>query len=105
MIYPRAGPIPRYPSELYEALLEGVVLFIVMYRLSRREGLRRRAGFLTGVFLVGYAIARIIGECFRQPDWFLGYLFFGVTMGQILSLPLIPIGIWLIVRSRHAARC
>lgn len=108
MIYPRAGPIPRYPSELYEALLEGVVLFIVMYRLSRREKLRRRAGFLTGGFLVGYAIARIIGECFRQPDWFLRYLFFlapdhilPVTMGQLLSAPLIPIGAWLIARSRH----
>ncbi len=100
VIYPRAGPIPRYPSELYEALLEGVILFTVLYRLSRNETLRQRAGFLTGSFLLGYAIARIIGECFRQPDWFLGYLVLGVTMGQLLSLPLIPLGIWLIATSR-----
>jgi phosphatidylglycerol---prolipoprotein diacylglyceryl transferase len=105
MIYPRAGPIPRYPSQLYEALLEGLVLFAVMYSLSRHEDLRLRGGFLTGGFLLGYAIARIVGECFRQPDWFLGYLLFGVTMGQLLSLPLIPVGAWLIVSSRRRPVC
>ncbi|HWA79591.1 MAG TPA: prolipoprotein diacylglyceryl transferase [Acetobacteraceae bacterium] len=101
VIYPRAGPIPRFPSELYEALLEGAALFLVLYWLSRREAWRVRGGFLTGSFLLGYAIARITGEFFRQPDWFLGYLLFGITMGQLLSLPLIPIGIWLIATSRR----
>ncbi|HUC18441.1 MAG TPA: prolipoprotein diacylglyceryl transferase [Acetobacteraceae bacterium] len=101
VIYPRAGPAPRFPSELYEALLEGAVLFIVLYWLSRREAHRARGGFLTGSFLLGYAIARIIGEFFRQPDWFLGYLLFGITMGQLLSLPLIPIGAWLVATSRR----
>jgi phosphatidylglycerol---prolipoprotein diacylglyceryl transferase len=103
LIYPKDGLAPRFPSELYEALLEGLILFVVMYRLSRRAELRLRPGFLTGSFLVGYAIARIIGECFREPDPFLGFLAFGATMGQLLSLPLLPIGAWLILRSRGRA--
>ncbi|MGH7057368.1 MAG: prolipoprotein diacylglyceryl transferase [Acetobacteraceae bacterium] len=101
MIYPRAGPLPRFPSELYEAFLEGLVLFIVMYSLSRGEGHRVRQGFLTGSFLVGYGVARIIGECFREPDWFRGFLWLGATEGQLLSIPLVIIGIWLLVRSRR----
>lgn len=100
MIYPQAGPIPRYPSELIEASLEGVVLFLVLYVLSRREALRRRPGYLTGVFLLGYGLARFVGEFFRQPDPFLGYLMFGLTLGQILSLPMLPAGAWLIWRTR-----
>ena len=66
--------VPRHPSQLYEALLEGVVLFVVMFTLSRRETFRARFGLLTGVFLCGYGIARIIGEYFREPDAFLGFL-------------------------------
>ena len=93
--------VPRYPSELYEAFLEGAVLFIVMLVLSRREGLRERFGLLTGVFLAGYAIARIIGECFREPDAFLGFLSFGTTMGQILSIPMLLVGLWFIFRARR----
>ena len=73
MIFPAAGPEPRHPSQLYQALLEGLVLFLVMFALSRREALRARFGWLTGAFLVGYGVARIIGEFFRQPDIFLGY--------------------------------
>ncbi|MDQ2802780.1 MAG: prolipoprotein diacylglyceryl transferase, partial [Pseudomonadota bacterium] len=85
MIYPQAGPpyLPRYPSELYEAFLEGVILFAVMLVLASRERIRERYGFLTGVFLAGYGICRIIAEYFRQPDAFLGYLAGGLTMGQI----------------------
>jgi phosphatidylglycerol:prolipoprotein diacylglycerol transferase len=100
MIFPRAGMVPRHPSQLYEALLEGLLLFTVMFVLSRRQGLRERFGLLTGVFLVGYAIARITGEYFREPDAFLGFLTFGTTMGQILSVPMLLAGVWLIVRSR-----
>jgi phosphatidylglycerol:prolipoprotein diacylglycerol transferase len=92
--------VPRYPSELYEALLEGVVLFTIMLLLSRREALRERFGLLTGVFLVGYAVARISAEFFREPDAFLGFLAFGVTMGQVLSIPMLVAGIWLILRAR-----
>jgi len=92
--------LPRHPSQLYEALLEGVVLFAVMFVLSRREGLRARFGLLTGVFLCGYAVARITGEYFREPDAFLGFLAFGATMGQILCLPMLAVGIWLVLRTR-----
>ncbi len=100
LMFPKYGLAPRFPSQLYEAFLEGLVLFIVMYSLSRRPALRLRPGFLTGCFLVGYAIARITGEFFREPDPFLGYLIFGLTMGQLLSLPLLPAGFWLIWQSR-----
>jgi phosphatidylglycerol---prolipoprotein diacylglyceryl transferase len=104
MIFPSeaAGDIPRHPSQLYQALLEGVVLFVVMLLLARSERLRSRFGFLTGAFLCGYAVARFIGEFFRQPDPFLGFLYAGATMGQLLSLPMLAAGIGLIAWSRRA---
>jgi phosphatidylglycerol:prolipoprotein diacylglycerol transferase len=92
--------VPRHPSQIYEALMEGLILFIVMFTLSRREHLRARIGFLTGAFLAGYAVARIVAEFFRQPDPFLGYLWAGATMGQLLSLPLLAAGLWLMARSK-----
>jgi phosphatidylglycerol---prolipoprotein diacylglyceryl transferase len=101
MIFPRADMLPRHPSQIYQALLEGLLLFLLMIALSRREELRRRFGLLTGVFLCGYAVARIIGEFFRQPDAFLGFLAFGATMGQVLSLPMFLVGLWLVVRARR----
>jgi phosphatidylglycerol---prolipoprotein diacylglyceryl transferase len=99
MIFPgdAAGGVPRHPSQLYQAGLEGVVLFAVMLLLARSQRLRERFGLLTGVFLCGYAIARIVGEFFRQPDAFLGFLYAGATMGQLLSLPMLLAGIVLIV--------
>jgi phosphatidylglycerol:prolipoprotein diacylglycerol transferase len=103
MIYPSpyAGGVPRYPSELIEAGLEGVILFIAMLLIVRSEKTRQAAGMITGLFLTGYAIARIIAECFREPDAFLGFLPFGTTMGQILSLPMILIGLSLIWWGRN----
>jgi len=92
--------VPRHPSQIYEMLLEGVVLLCVLLALSRRESLRARFDWLTGAFLVGYGIARIIGEFFRQPDVFLGYLLAGATMGQLLSIPMVIAGAWLILRTR-----
>jgi phosphatidylglycerol:prolipoprotein diacylglycerol transferase len=100
MIFPNGGPVPRHPSQLYEALLEGVVLLLVMLALSRRESLRARFGWLTGAFLVGYAIARTTCEFFREPDVFLGYLIGGVTMGQLLCIPMLIAGGWLMLRTR-----
>lgn len=100
MIFPNAGPEPRHPSQLYQALLEGLVLFVVLFALSRREAVRARFGWLTGAFLIGYGVARIIGECFRQPDAFLGFLAMGATMGQLLSIPMVIAGGWLILRTR-----
>ena len=103
MIFPNAGPVPRHPSQIYQALMEGLLLFLLLWFLARREAIRARFGMLTGIFLVGYAIARSIGELFRQPDAFLGYLFDGATMGQLLSLPMLIAGIGLIVLSRPRA--
>ena len=104
MVFPTGGPVARHPSQLYQALLEGVVLLVVMVLLARRESVRERFGLLTGVFLLGYGIARITGEFFRQPDAFLGFLYAGATMGQLLSLPMVLAGIWLILRARPVAR-
>ena len=100
MVFPNAGNIPRHPSQLYQAAMEGLLLVIVMFALSRREAIRARFGTLTGVFLIGYSLARIIGELFRQPDAFLGFLFAGATMGQLLSLPMLFAGIFLVQRAR-----
>ncbi|MDP7651957.1 MAG: prolipoprotein diacylglyceryl transferase [Rhodospirillales bacterium] len=101
MVFPRGGPLARHPSQLYEAVLEGAVLFIVLFFLGRRESLRQRAGFLTGVFLAGYSVARGIAELFRQPDTHLGFLLGGTTMGQWLSIPMLVLGLYLIVRRRR----
>ncbi len=88
-----AGMMPRHPSQLYEALLEGVVIFIVLYALSRREPPRPRGTFL-GLFLMMYGTFRFLVEFVREPDVQLGYLWGGwLTMGQLLSLPLIIIGV------------
>jgi phosphatidylglycerol---prolipoprotein diacylglyceryl transferase len=92
--------VPRHPSQIYEALLEGLVLFLVMFALSRRESIRARFGCLTGIFLIGYGIARTTAEFFRQPDVYLGYLIGGATMGQLLCIPMLIAGGWLILRSR-----
>ena len=90
---------PRHPSELYEAACEGILLFLLLLYAEHR-GTRRRPGIETGIFLVGYAIARMSGELFRQPDVQLGFLFtigdFGVTMGQLLSIPVLVAGVVII---------
>lgn len=101
MVFPHAGPLPRHPSQLYEAGMEGAVLFVVLFFLRRREAVRRRAGLLTGVFLAGYGVARTIAELFRQPDIHLGFLSGGTTMGQWLSAPMLAAGVYLMVRARR----
>jgi phosphatidylglycerol:prolipoprotein diacylglycerol transferase len=102
MIFPRAGDtIPRHPSQIYEALMEGLLLFLVMWILSRSARVRSRFGMLTGVFLMGYGIARSVGEFFREPDAFLGFLWAGATMGQLLSIPMILAGAGLAFFSRR----
>jgi phosphatidylglycerol:prolipoprotein diacylglycerol transferase len=100
MIFPTGGPVPRHPSQIYEALAEGLVLFLVMLMLARSEALRARFGWLTGAFLIGYAIARISCEFFREPDVFLGFLVFGATMGQLLSIPMLLAGLLLVALAR-----
>jgi len=100
MIFPRADAMPRHPSQIYQALMEGMLLFLLMFLLARRESIRARFGTLSGVFLIGYAIARIVGELFREPDDFLGFFRFGATMGQLLSIPMLLAGLWLALRRK-----
>jgi phosphatidylglycerol:prolipoprotein diacylglycerol transferase len=101
MIFPTGGPDPRHPSQLYQAALEGLLLFLVLHLLWRNENIRRQPGILTGVFWIGYGIARIIGEFFREPDAYLGFLIGGATMGQLLSLPMVLFGAFCIWRARR----
>jgi phosphatidylglycerol:prolipoprotein diacylglycerol transferase len=100
MVFPTGGPEPRHPSQLYEAFLEGLVLFAVLSVLAFVFRAGKRPGLLTGVFLIGYSLSRIIVELFREPDAFLGFIAGGITMGQILSLPMLALGLWLALRTR-----
>ena len=92
--------MPRHPSQLYEAFLEGVVLFVLLYALSRNNRYQERKGMLTGVFMTGYALARGVVEMVRQPDAHLGILAGGLTMGQWLSIPVLIFGLYLIFRPK-----
>ncbi len=93
MVFKNAGPLPRHPSQLYEAFLEGLVLFVLLWWYSARP---RPTGAVSGLFLAGYGTLRFLVEFVREPDPQLGYLAFGwLTMGQVLSLPMILIGVWL----------
>ena len=104
VVFPRGGPLPRHPSQIYEALLEGALLFTILFVLSRRESLRARPGILIGVFLAGYGLARSFVELFRQPDAHIGFLDAGTTMGQWLSLPMVVLGVLLIWRSARTKK-
>jgi phosphatidylglycerol:prolipoprotein diacylglycerol transferase len=106
MIFPHGGPVPRHPSQLYEAALEGVVLFLVLALLVR-SGALKRPGLVTGVFAIGYGVARITCELFREPDAQLGFLWGGLTMGMLLCIPLILAGMAVLVfalRGAHDGR-
>ena len=97
-----AGQFPRHPSQLYEAALEGIVLFVVLALLVR-TGALKRPGTITGAFALGYGAARFFCELFREPDRQLGFLWGGLTMGMLLSLPLILAGIVLIAVALRSA--
>jgi phosphatidylglycerol:prolipoprotein diacylglycerol transferase len=92
-----AGPYPRHPSQLYEAGLEGLILFAILAYLFWRTQARYKPGYLLGVFLVGYGAARFFVEYFREPDVQLGILPWGLSMGQTLSAPMIFVGLWFIM--------
>jgi phosphatidylglycerol:prolipoprotein diacylglycerol transferase len=92
VIFPGTDGQPRHPSQIYEALLEGLLAFVILYILAQ-TGALRRPGLLTGVFAIVYGAARIFSENFREPDRQLGYLTGGLTMGMVLSFPLIIAGI------------
>jgi len=100
MVFSNGGALPRHPSMLYEAFLEGLLLLAVLWWFARKE---RPLGFLSGLFLVGYALSRIVVEFVRVPDEHLQYLLFNwVTMGQILSLPMLLLGLFLMFRHKLA---
>ena len=115
-MFPTGGPEPRHPSQLYEAALEGAVLFAAIWWLATRRGLLKRPGRAIGVFFIGYGLARTFVEGFRQADpQFVsadnpfGHVVrltadWGLTMGQLLSLPMIAIGLgfWLLAARRPA---
>jgi phosphatidylglycerol---prolipoprotein diacylglyceryl transferase len=96
MVFPNGGPLPRHPSQLYEATLEGIVLFTIL-ALMIRFGALKRPGLILGSFIAVYGLARIVGEFFREPDPQLGFLWGGLTMGMLLSVPMIIAGAIIIV--------
>ena len=97
MVFPRGGPDARHPSQLYEAALEGLILFCLLMFLWRITAIRKRSGTLIGIFLIGYGSARTFVELFREPDAHLGFLSLGLTMGQWLSAPMILAGVAFVV--------
>jgi phosphatidylglycerol:prolipoprotein diacylglycerol transferase len=101
MIFPNGGAMPRHPSQLYEAFCEGVLLFLLLFAAERLRA-RHRPGIVTGLFLAGYAVARMSGELFREPDAQLGFLIFGTTMGQLLSIPVLIAGVAIILWAPRA---
>ena len=98
VIFPNAGINPRHPSQLYEAGLEGLALFIVLCVLVFSNGLKKR-GLISGTFLFFYSFSRILVENFREPDLHIGYIFLNITMGMVLSLPFLIAGLILIFQS------
>ncbi len=103
MIFPDGGPLPRHPSQLYEAVFEGLLLFGVMMFLFWRTRARSHPGLLVGAFTFGFGLLRFFIEFFRQPDVQVGYLTFGLTMGQWLCAPMVVLGLYLMLSSRRRA--
>ena len=102
MIFPNGGPDPRHPSQLYELALEGVLLFLILWIFSRNPKPR---GAVSGLFLLGYGLFRFSVEFFREPDLQIGYLAFGwLTEGQLLSVPMIILGIGLLAWSYRKSK-
>jgi phosphatidylglycerol---prolipoprotein diacylglyceryl transferase len=91
MVFPNGGPNPRHPSQLYEAGLEGILLLAIL-AVMIRMGALKRPGLILGSFIAIYGLARITGEFFREPDPQLGFLWGGLTMGMLLSVPMIIVG-------------
>ena len=99
MVFPQSGSmLPRHPSQIYQFLLEGVLLFVLLWWYARKP---RGEGQVAGMFLIGYGVLRFTAEYFREPDDFLGLLSLGMSMGQWLCVPMVLFGIFLWNRGRH----
>lgn len=96
VIFPNGGPLPRHPSQIYEALLEGLLLFLLINLLIHKASILKKPGMTIGIFAVVYGISRAFVELFRQPDPQLGFIIGGLTMGMLLSLPMVLAGAALI---------
>ena len=100
VLFPKGGYVPRHPSQLYEAVLEGLLLFIILNLLWRLNWVKSKRAFISGIFLIGYSSFRMIIENYREPDYNLGFILGdSITMGQLLSLPMILLGIVICVWS------
>lgn len=97
--FPNGGYVPRHPSQLYEAFFEGILLFIILNLLWKKQWVRKHTGFISGIFLLLYGIFRAFIELFRQPDAQLGFIFMHITMGQLLCVPFIVLGSWIIYKA------
>ncbi len=97
--FPKGGENPRHPSQLYEAFFEGLLLFFILFLFARKESSWKKQGFLTGIGLMGYGLFRIGCEFFRLPDTHIGFFLNHFTWGQLLCLPLICLGAFLLKRS------
>ena len=94
IIFPNGGDLPRHPSQLYEAFFEGIVLFIILWVMMHLFDLLKKPGIITSLFIFLYGLFRFFIEFFREPDQHIGLLYFEFSMGQILSLPMILIGLY-----------
>lgn len=105
MVFPTGGPVPRHPSQLYEAALEGILLFLVLLFLTHGLKMLKRPRFVGGIFILGYGLARIFVEFYRLPDAHIGYLLGTgwLTMGMVLSLPMVAVGVWAVATARERA--
>jgi phosphatidylglycerol:prolipoprotein diacylglycerol transferase len=103
-VFPNGGPFARHPSQLYEAALEGLVLFLVLRLLTHSLFKLKAPGFVAGAFVAGYGASRIFVEFFREPDQHIGYLLGDwLTMGMVLSTPMVVAGIWMMARAKRTA--
>jgi len=99
IVFPNGGELPRHPSQLYEAGLEGILLFAILFILSKNSKYGKMEGFLSGAFLTLYSVFRFGTEFFREPDPQLGFLFANATMGQLLSIPMFIVGLYFVYKS------
>ena len=97
VIFPNVGTFARHPSQIYEAILEGIVLFFLINFFAIKKQLLLKAGYVSGLFLIFYSIARIIGESFREPDIHLGYFFNYFSLGTLLSFITLIAGLLIVL--------